>query len=78
MWFFGIGLILGILMGFYAGNPTFRHKVNAKIMQREKAPNVCIACKGTRLQTLKNGLRVQCPVCKGTGRVSIGKINGGD
>jgi len=70
MWLFGIGLILGILIGFYAGNSTFRRKVNTKIMQREKAPNVCITCKGSRLQTLKSGLQVQCPVCKGTGRLN--------
>lgn len=66
---FGIGLIVGILLGAYVSNHAFRQKVNARLMRKEmpKLPNACIACGGSKLQTLKTGLQVQCPVCKGTG-----------
>jgi len=66
---FGVGLILGILIGFYTGNPIFRRKVNAMIQKKKtyKSPNACVACDGLGLQKMKSGLQVQCPVCKGTG-----------
>lgn len=68
---FGIGLILGILIGFYAGNPVFRRKVNVMVQKRRASKaqslNACVACNGLGLQTTKSGLQVQCPVCKGTG-----------
>ena len=71
---FGIGLILGILIGAYATSPVFRKKINDKILKREpviktQSPKLdpCKACNGVGFQTLKNGLNVECPVCKGTG-----------
>ena len=69
MMLFSVGLIVGILLGAYAANHKFRQKVNARLMRKEtlKPLDACIACGGSGLQTLKTGLQVQCPVCKGTG-----------
>jgi len=71
---FGIGLILGILIGAYVASPIFRKKINDKILNKGATvktqslkPNPCKACNGTGFQTLKSGLKVECPVCKGTG-----------
>jgi len=73
----GVSLILGILIGFYAGNPMFRRKVNTAIQKRGaskiQSPNACMACDGVGLQTTKSGLQVQCPVC-GNGEDILGKL----
>jgi DnaJ-class molecular chaperone len=31
----------------------------------------CIACHGEKIQTKNDGVRIVCPVCKGTGKKTI-------
>lgn len=69
---FSLGLILGIFIGAYVASPVFRRKINNKILKRENtkalsSSNICEACNGTGLQTLKSGLQVKCPVCSSAG-----------
>jgi len=40
-------------------------------MTDKKPDNICIACDGKGIQTNKSGIKVDCPVCKGTGKRTI-------
>jgi len=75
---FGLGLILGIFIGVYFGNPVMRKRINAKLLQKiptgeHTVTKVCKACEGLGLQTLKNGVKIECPSCEGTGKRKIMK-----